>query len=172
MASLGLSVRDSGQRGAITLWRYEVDHSEFTAAAVGETLVIDPIAETGQTFSGGGVIILDAWIQIQTLFAEPAAGAINLSFGVSGVGRGTDVENVVIDANVWQAQSGDLDLTGLTLAEKGVLLDDRIAGNTVWVDENVDMEVRLATTGPATVDETTAGKATLVVMYMQVPESE
>jgi len=175
MARIPFTVQDSAQRGAITFWRYEVDHSEFTAAATEEVLTIDPIVATSQTFSGGGIILLDAWIQVQTLFAEPAAGAIEMSFGVDGA-VGVDCESLIMDADVWQAQNGALNLAGLEVDTKGVLLvnpnDSRADGKTIWVNENVDIEVRLTMAGAATVNQTTAGRATLVVMYIQVPVSD
>ena len=59
------------------------------------------------------------------------------------------------------------------MAQKGnLLIPLHSAGETVWIDENDDIKITLAVAGGADVDEATAGEATLVVLYMQVPESD
>jgi hypothetical protein len=172
MAEIAKDVLDSLARGSVNLWRYKVDHSDFTeAAAQTETISITPIVATGGTLSGGGIVVLDAWVQVHEVFAEPRAADIDLSFGPTSVDSTALIRAVPVIAG---SGSGTLRLEGLAVADKGALLvgaAGRDAGQTIWINENDPIKVTLEVTAPAVPNETTQGIATLVVMYVQVPES-
>ena len=159
---------DIAGRGISRIWRYDLLHTDFTAGATTETKTLDPLVESGETLSGGGVIIQDAFILLHTAFAGPNITRLDLQLGDATNG----VHAYLDDVQVQSAGHGTLGLKGNTVAEKGDLLVDaagRSAGATPYLAEAVAITCTLDTNGTDNLSATTAGRATLCIVYYEIP---
>lgn len=136
----------------------QIDHTDFTAAAVSEAVLAFSLA--------AGVVIHDAFFQLDTVFSGGSVSAITGALGISG----GDVDAFVEEVDIFTGAS-----TGRlfnTQASRGVLLYDATAGilSPLFGNDVGTSAIEVDVTAVATGDDVVALDAGQVTVYLLISD--